>query len=94
MTVPTAILMTNNVEIRSRLRRHSLTFRRSTTSPMPALMQSPATQEPKAIPPFRNVCVRMTDEAQLGMSPTSVVIRGCRKIFAERKFSTFSSPIK
>ena len=53
-----------------------LVFFKSTTSPNPALVHSPAIQLPKDMLPFTKVSVITVDDAQLGISPTAAVIKG------------------
>ena len=48
--------------------------------PTPALEHSPAISEPKGIIPMRKHSVNITEIAQLGMSPMSDTINGCRKV--------------
>ena len=69
-----------------------LTFLKSTTKPIPAFAQSPATQEPNAIPPLKNASVKTTLDAQLGISPIAQVIRGCKNLLLFINSTNAASP--
>ena len=63
-----------------------------TVKAMPALTQSPATQEPKLATPSINNSVISTLEAQLGISPTSPNINGWKIESVSKTFFRFSIP--
>ena len=75
-----------------RLRFHFRTFFKRTTKPMPALAQSPATNEPNVIPPLKNVSVITTDEAQLGINPIADVRKGWKNRLRCINSANLSSP--
>lgn len=60
---------------------------------MPEFAIKPLRQAPKDILPETNNWAIITEEAQLGISPTRVENNGARKEFALRKSDNASSPI-
>ena len=77
---------------RKTFRFHCARFLKSTASPIPALADSPATIPAKEIPPRTYICARMTEEEQLGISPTSPQTKGCSHSLADKNAPMFSSP--
>ena len=63
---------------------------KSTTSPTPAPVQSPPISAPSVILPAIKHCVRITDAAQFGISPTSAVKNGWRTVCVLKKSKTLS----
>ena len=91
---PTATEAKYATEIRARFLFHFRTFLSSTTKPIPALVQRPAAQEPKVIPPARKVSVRTTLDAQLGINPIKQVKKGCKNRLRSIKSAKACSPME
>ena len=84
--------MAYEVAINVILRFHFRVFFSKTTNPIPALAHKPATQDPKVIPPAKNVSVITTLDAQFGIKPTAQVKMGCKKRLLCIKVSKALSP--
>ena len=59
---------------------------------MPAFAHKPATHDPNVIAPLKNASVITTLDAQLGISPITQAIKGCKKRLRCINATNVSSP--
>lgn len=93
-STPTNAPDAKTVSVMRRLARKFLLTRKRTSRPTPELAMSPAIIAPVLITPPRKSSVITTEEAQLGIRPTSAATKGAKiPVFAANTASC-SSPIK